>query len=56
MAQLTAHIHLDGNAIVVQALKEAMEMGKHIMIYLDDESLNVTIFDQRDEEDSDDRA
>lgn len=50
MAELTAHIHLDGSAIVVQAIREAMEHGKYIMLYLDEDCLQVSIFDKSEDE------
>jgi len=53
MAQLTAHIHLDGSAIVAQAIREAMEQGKYIMLYLDDDCLQVSIFDKSEDEEED---
>lgn len=53
MAQLTAHIHLDGSGIVAQAIREAMEQGKYIMLYLDDDCLQVSIFDKSEDEEED---
>ena len=53
MAELTAHIHLDGSAIVAQAIRDAMEHGKYIMLYLDDDCLQVSIFDKSEDKEED---
>lgn len=46
MAELTAYLHLDNSTIVAQAIREAMEQGKYIMLYLSDDCLQVSIFDK----------
>jgi len=50
MAELTAYLHLDNSTIVTQAIREAMEKGKYIMLYLDDDCLQVSIFDKSEDE------
>lgn len=51
MAELTAYLHLDNSTIVAQAIREAMEQGKYIMLYLSDDCLQVSIFDNSEESD-----
>lgn len=51
MGELTAYLHIDNSAIVAQAIREAMEQGKYIMLYLSDDCLQVSIFDKSEESD-----